>query len=308
MSFSERVPGIGVRVSICVLALVAVTAASSLGAGAAPQMPGEILYQDPASFAGTVAAPVQLWATDGSGQHAKRILALPPSSDRPFWGAHLGVRGSVFYAQQPSKSAQAINLYQLSPGAKHGRMLFGVRGLILFAPSPDGREIAYIRNLPVAGKPLLVVARVDGTKPKIVAPIDGHTLSWSADGKTLFVYGVQESAVCWFCAISVSTGKMRAIKFPYANMQGWPSVSPDGHRFAFWNLKGPAGERIYMTAGSMVRNIVGVGGAAAIWSPDNTKLILQGPGSQVVDLSTKIVRPFRHGGPSGLHVLDWAAD
>jgi Tol biopolymer transport system component len=180
-----------------------------------------------------------------------------------------------------------------------------VRGLRQFVLSPDGRKLAYTRELPVAGKPLLVVAQLDGSRPHVVAHAVGKTLSWSADGKTLFAYGLLPR--CWMCAVSVATGATRPIPLDYRNLQGVPAISPSGARLAFCDLKGPAGERVFTVSGTFLRNIAGFCGNEAFWSPDETRLIFYDTDELFVfDFATRTIQSFQHAGPSDLRVLGWA--
>jgi hypothetical protein len=295
-----------VKVVALAIATVALAAASAVAeASGSGVTQSTILYQDAASVSpARSGVAVHLWTTDGNGRHAREVAVLrPPPNGEDFMGARLLADGSVVYARERRDEPNVANIYLLSRGTTRTRLLFAVRGLHLFAPSPDAQRIAYMRVLPVAGKPVLVISRLDGSQPRVIVHAAGNTLTWSADGKTLYSYGLFTH--CWMCAVAAATGAMRAIPLDYREMQGRPTVSPSGTRLAFYNLRGPAGERIYTARGTFLRNIVGAGGDDAVWSPDETRLVLQGPGIRVFDFRTKTVRLFRHAGPPGLLVLDW---
>lgn len=272
---------------------------------ATPQASGLILYRSPPSTTANPAA-VHLWTTDGRGQHAREVISLKP----------VGLNDAVIFAyllpdgiMLTTTNATDGNMTDIGfvkRGSNRVRVLFSVRGLYSLRPSPDGQEIAYSRSLPVAGKPLLVIARRDGTVIQTLAHATGKTLSWSSDGRRLFAYGVTPD--CWFCVFSVSTGAHTAItNINLDNLWGgWPSVSPSGARVAFPDAKGPAGERIYTTTGVFLRNLVGHA-ASAFWSPDEAKLLLQQQNAVplVFSFKTKRLSSFTHDGPADLNVLDW---
>jgi hypothetical protein len=95
-----------------------------------------------------VSVAVRLWTTDGAGRNARRIAVLQPTSNEGFfWGARLAADGEVVYAVRNRGDPQVVNIFSLAQGMNRGRLLFGVRGLRQFAPLPDGRKIAYTREL-----------------------------------------------------------------------------------------------------------------------------------------------------------------
>jgi hypothetical protein len=238
-----------VKVVAVAIATVALAVASAVaGANGSGVAQSTILYQDAASAAPAMSGtPVHLWTTDGNGRHAREVAVLrPPPNGEDFMGARLLADGSVVYARASRDEPNVANIYLLGRGTTRSRLLFAVRGLHLFAPSPDGQRIAYMRVLPVAGKPVLVISRLDGSQPRVIAHAAGNTLSWSADGETLYSYGLFTH--CWMCAVAAATGALRDIPLDYRELQGRPTISPSGTRLAFSNLRGPAGERIY-TAG-----------------------------------------------------------
>jgi hypothetical protein len=289
------------RLSLAVLALLALALAGTSSAATGPKSAilwarGDVSHVPP--------APVELWTTDGHGAHARRLAVLAPTyaAGSFFLDARFSPDGSVIYAVRNRRDPNNDDLVLL----KHGRSshLFTVRGLRQFAPSPDGTKIAYSRALPVAGRPEIVVADLDGTRARVVAGDVGSTLSWSSDGLTLFAYGLWSSG-CGLCAITAATGAEHAIGFPYQNMEGLPEFAPSGARFAFCDLKGPAGERIYTRAGKRAGSYVGICGDEVLWGPTEDQLLLQDPGPELLTLATGNLTRFRHSGPADLHALDW---
>jgi hypothetical protein len=292
---------------------VAVAAAAVLGllapvqTGAAPgDSSGLILYRSPSSTA-TAPAAVRLWTTDGRGRDAREVINLKPVGATEALRAAYLVPDGLILAEASPTDGNVSDLAFVKRGSHHASILFSVRGLYSFRPSPDGSEIVYSRSLPVAGKPLLVVVRRNGTRVRTLAHATSKSLSWSSDGRRIFAFGV--NADCWFCVFSVASKKQTAItSINLDNLWGGsPSVSPSGTRVAFPDTKGPAGERLYTTRGGFLRNLVGAAAPYAFWSPDEAQLLLQPQDQppQVFSFKTKRLTAFRHDGPTDLVALDW---
>lgn len=284
------------------LAVAAAAAVLAGSAGAASGTRSLILWEqdDP-----SLGRPVALWTTNGDGGDARRVTELPGApGSAAFYGARLARSGDVIYAIRDLHRSNVADLVLLKQGRRS--RLFTVKGLRVFAPSPDGTRIAYGRSLPVAGKPEIVIAKLDGTLTHVVVPDVGSTLSWSSDGRSLFAYGLWSSG-CGLCAVSTVTGARRSIVFPYQNMSGRPVFTPSGTRFAFCDLKGPSGERIYTATGRRLRSYVGSCSSDALWSPDETQLLLEEPRLRLLTLRTGASKPFTHTGPANLRPLDWAS-
>jgi Tol biopolymer transport system component len=294
-----------VRMPLIALLLVAgVVLAGAVRIDAAtPQASSLILFRSPQSQTREPGV-VHLWTTDGHGQHAREILALKPTSESdPLRGAYLVPDGIIVATTDP-KDGNNADLGFVKRGSTRIRKLFVVRGLYSLQPSPDGKLIAYSRQLPVAGKPLFVIARQDGTIIRTLSHNASPIFSWSADGQRLFSYchTVRRRELCSY---SATTGTSTATNLNLQNAASTPSVSPSGTKVAFYEKLGPAGERIYTAKGAFLRNLVGQG-TAAIWSPDESKLLLQGTGDPLVfSFKTKRLTPFAHNGPANLFVLDW---
>jgi hypothetical protein len=271
---------------------------------AATPQAGLILYRSPASL---TAEPkiVHLWTTDGTGRNAHEIISLKPTDKRdPLIGAYL-VPGGVILATTNAKAGNITDIGFVKRGGTRIRRLFAVRGLYWFLPSPDGQEIAYSRSLPIAGKPLFVIARRDGELIRTLSHTAAAIFNWSGDGQRLFSYcpTVRRRALCSY---SATTGASTATNLNLQNAASTPSVSPSGTKVAFYEKLGPAGERIYTAKGAFLRNLVGDGTAFAIWSPDESKLLLPGTGDPLVfSFKTKRLTSFSHNGPANLFVLDW---
>lgn len=290
-------------VSVGIIALLAAVDSEA----ATPQPSGLILFRSPPSTTATPAV-AHLWTTDGKGQHAHEVISLKPVGGQydALRAAYL-VPDGLIIAERSETDGNVSEIALVKRGTHHARVLFSVRGLTSIRPSPDGQEIAYSRQLPVAGKPLLVVARRDGTVVRTLSHATSKTLSWSSDGRRVFAYAVTPD--CWLCVFSVSSGRQTALS--NVNLDnlwgGWPSLSPSGTRIAFPDAKGPAGERIYTTKGAFLRNLVGHAAESAYWSPDETQLLLQQESDlpHLFSFKTKRLTSFDHDGPADLVVLDW---
>jgi hypothetical protein len=273
---------------------------------ATPQASNLILYRSPQSQTRDPGI-VHLWTTNGKGQNAQEILAIKPTSESdPLRGAYLVPDGIILATTDP-KDGNNTDIGFLTRGATRIRRLFVVRGLNGFQPSPDGQQIAYSRSLPIAGKPLFVVARRDGMIIQTLVHDAASIFNWSSDGQRLFSY-CPTMRRRQLCSYSVATGASTATNLDLRNAATTPSVSPSGTRVAFYEKLGPAGERIYSAKGAFLRNLIGLSAGFAIWSPDESQLVLQNGGvgdPMVFSFKTKRVTPFVHKGPANLFVLDW---
>jgi hypothetical protein len=272
--------------------------------GARPLSSSVILYRSPPSPS-LEPSVVQLWTTDGTGRNAHEIFTLKPTrrSD-PLLGAYL-VPDGVILARTDTKDGSVSDIGFVKRGSNRVRPLFSVRGLYWFRPSPDGHEIAYSRSLPIAGKPQLVVVDRSGDVVRTLLHESVPIFSWSSDGRRLFTYCATPRRQ--LCSYSVATGASTATNLNLQNAAATPSVSPTSTKAAFYEKLGPAGERVYTTKGAFLRNLIGRATAFAVWSPDESQLVLQpGTGDPVVfSFKTKRLTSFAHGGPADLFVLDW---
>ncbi len=98
---------------------------------------------------------------------------------------------SLFYAQQQKTSPEHILYQKPILGGEGKRLLAGVDSAVTF--SPDGKQLAFVRESQSKGQSSLVIAKVDGSDERILTtrqmphyyPVEG--LSWSPDGKLLAV-------------------------------------------------------------------------------------------------------------------------
>lgn len=160
--------------------------------------------------------------------------------------------------------------------------------------SPDGRFIAFLRDLPTGKVAVLLIPPLGGPE-RMLAEIIGRAglgdnlpgpdLAWSPDGNWL-VIGDRDSprgAVALFL-LSIETGEKRRLTNPPAQLFGdsGPAFSPDGHWLAFSRSVDYAISDLYLLAlsdgfrpaGDPRRITFGIQGAASpSWSADGREII-----------------------------------
>ena len=127
--------------------------------------------------------------------------------------------------------------------------------------SPDGRYIAFIRSMEV-GSAFFLVPALGGAERRLADAfpnrygasanrygLEGRSLSWSADGKTLAVVDkLAADEPFGIFLISVDTGERRKLTSPPAGYLGDRAVtfSPDGQTLGFTRADNLLGEDIYL--------------------------------------------------------------
>jgi Tol biopolymer transport system component/DNA-binding winged helix-turn-helix (wHTH) protein len=112
--------------------------------------------------------------------------------------------------------------------------------------SPDGRSIAFLREIDDRHGAIMVMPPVPGPERQVAVTgigwldldyrAQGPPLAWSADGKYLFTIQADgSSGVCSIVRVSAATGEKRRITLPPPDIagDGGISVSPDGRTLAF---------------------------------------------------------------------------
>jgi eukaryotic-like serine/threonine-protein kinase len=110
--------------------------------------------------------------------------------------------------------------------------------------SPDGRFIAFLRDLAPGKAALLLIPALGGPERRIAEVVTMHAplslpgphLAWSPDGKSL-VISTRESATgpCALFLLSIESGEREQLTSPPAQSLGdsTPAFSPDGQTLAF---------------------------------------------------------------------------
>jgi eukaryotic-like serine/threonine-protein kinase len=117
-----------------------------------------------------------------------------------------------------------------------------------FSPawSPDGRWIAFLRNLPGGKAAVLLIPPIGGPERKLAEIYSGHStgsnvvgpfLAWSRDGNWLVIVDQDSSnEPSGLFLLSIETGEKRRLTSPPAHSDGdsSPAFAPDdGHTLAF---------------------------------------------------------------------------
>ena len=131
-----------------------------------------------------------------SGQQSLRVRQVNTNSDvqivQPsevqFAGLTFSRDGDFIYYVAAEKNSATSNLYQIPAlGGTERRLFSNVGSAIAF--SPDGQQVAFIRNFPDAGEDALMIASAHGGRERKLTvrklPNFFRHVAWSPDGKTI---------------------------------------------------------------------------------------------------------------------------
>ncbi len=131
-----------------------------------------------------------------SGQQSLRVrqvntnsdVQIVPPSDVQYAGLTFSRDGDFIYYVAAEKNSSTSNLYQVKFFGGNGRrVISNVGSAVTF--SPDGQQLAFIRNLPDAGEDALMIASADGGGERQLAvrklPNFFRHVAWSPQGKTI---------------------------------------------------------------------------------------------------------------------------
>lgn len=134
-------------------------------------------------------------ASEG-GQQSLRVrhvntnsdVQIVPPSDVQFAGLTFSRDGDFIYYVAADKKSSTSNLYQVPVLGGNARRLFSnVGSAVTF--SPDGQQLAFIRNVPDAGEDALIVSSARGGNERKLTvrklPNFFRFVAWSPDGKTI---------------------------------------------------------------------------------------------------------------------------
>ena len=162
-------------------------------------------------------------ATEG-GQQSLRVrqvntnsdVQIVPPSDAQFDGLTFSRDGDFIYYVAAEKKSSTSNLYQIPVLGGTGRRLFSnVGSSVTF--SPDGQQLAFIRNLPESGEDALMIAGAQGgDERKLTArklPNFFRFVAWSPDGKTIACSAGSfvPSYTTYVVEVGVATGREKQI-------------------------------------------------------------------------------------------------
>ncbi len=131
-----------------------------------------------------------------SGQQSLRVrqvntssdVEIVPPSDVEYAGLAFSRDGDFIYYVATKKNNPTSNLYQIRAlGGNERRLISNVGSAVTF--SPDGQQLAFIRNFPDAGEEALMIAGAHGGGERKLTvrklPNFFRHVAWSPDGKTI---------------------------------------------------------------------------------------------------------------------------
>jgi serine/threonine protein kinase len=131
-----------------------------------------------------------------TGQQSLRVrqvnthsdVQIVPPSDVQYTGLTFSRDGDFIYYIAAEKNSSTSNLYQIPVlGGNERRVLSNVGSAVTF--SPDGQQVAFIRNFPDAGEDALMIGSAHGGGERKLTvrklPNFFRHVAWSPDGKTI---------------------------------------------------------------------------------------------------------------------------
>ncbi|MEP6707989.1 MAG: protein kinase [Pyrinomonadaceae bacterium] len=131
-----------------------------------------------------------------NGQQSLRVrqvntnsdVQIVPPSEVQFAGLTFSRDGDFIYYVAAGKNSSTANLYQIAGlGGNPRRLISNVGSAITF--SPDGQQLAFIRNFPDAGEDVLMIAGANGGGERKLAtrklPNFFRSVAWAPNGKTI---------------------------------------------------------------------------------------------------------------------------
>jgi eukaryotic-like serine/threonine-protein kinase len=158
------------------------------------------------------------------------VQIMPPTKDEPFRHSFSADSNYIYYAQRAHDS-QVISANKISVLGGVPKKLIENIGNSEFAPSPDGRQMAFLRH-EQSGEEKLLVSNEDGTGERLLVSRSNATEwfsglpAWSPDGKTIACIAGSSSGGFNFSvlAVRVADGTQRHIgttKWGWAGYVAW---------------------------------------------------------------------------------------
>jgi serine/threonine protein kinase/Tol biopolymer transport system component len=207
-----------------------------------------------------------VYVVDESGQQslwlrqtgtATNIPVVPPAATN-YAGLTFSPDSNFVYYVRFEKPSLVGTLYQMPVlGGLSKKLVAGIDSAITL--SPDGRQLAFMRNDPARGETALVVANIDGTNERQIAarrfPNFYTAPAWSPSGKTLITSALDQTGGRRSCVveINVASGQERRISQPrwvrikklvWAGSDGLVMVADEQGtgQFQIWHIPYPQGE------------------------------------------------------------------
>jgi Tol biopolymer transport system component len=271
------------RLSLLLIGFSLVVLTIAVAAPAASQVRnGGILLRNIYNGPDLSGPPVHLWLTPPSLRGPARDLGEVTPTQDTFGGATFSADGSkviVTRYENARSPVVVVSSIDLQSGTR--RLLFRnfYDGAGAVTPAPNGRLLAYAARPALQGEDRIYVRDLSthAVRTFPLTPGAPTAFSWSPDSRTLYyaASGCPGSRGNGLCALTLASGQESIVPLAFQNIQGSAVFSPDGRRVAWWDLKGPSGERIANAkTGKVVRNLVGEGFDPPIWSPNGNKLIV----------------------------------
>ena len=174
-----------------------------------------------------------------SGQQSLRVrqinttsdMQIVPLADVEYAGLTFSREGDFIYFVVSDKNSPTNTLYQIPIlGGAPQKLIADVANAVTL--SPDGRQLAFVRDFPNQGEQALIVANADGGNERRLAarklPNFFKSLSWSPDGKTLACAAGSfvPSYKSYLVEVSIETGKEKPIstqEWLFMGRVGWLS-------------------------------------------------------------------------------------
>ena len=138
---------------------------------------------------------MEIYTANADGSDARNLTQHPANDVTASW---LPDGSKIIFASDRNE-----NVYQLltmDPDGSHPTVLVAVPDALCYAPkySPDGKQIAFLRQATVGGNPQIAVATSDGSSVQIVTNgFDAHTRPVWMNNSTLIYASRVSDALTW---------------------------------------------------------------------------------------------------------------